>query len=280
MIDGRCFHLLNLIFSTMDSLSSSSSLTTLLSSISPLAMALLTFSTTVASSTFLSSPLAAFSFGFLVDGLLTLLSLFLSSLSGCFLVAVLAAAAFLVSITFLLLSSFLSLLGGGVELLWTRGFDGITFLAFTALPSFDSPFASAFLTFGREASFGFDLIGTNFFFGLSLSLTSSEGISFLTVCFCFSSLSSRSFLLLSSLSFLACASFSSFSFLAAASFSSFSFRAIASFSSFSFLARASFSSFSFFSFSFLSFSAFFFFSSFSNRSAPFGQLPLFPPFPS
>ena len=249
-------------FSTMDSLSSSSSLITRLSSISPLAIALLTFSTTLFSSIFLSSPLPFFSFAFLIAGRPTLFSLFFSSLSGCFL-WVLAAAAFLVSITFLLLSSFFSLLGGGVELLWTSGFDGIAFLAFTAAASFDSALTSGFLVFGRAASFGFDLIATNFFFDLSLSLTSSEGISFLTACFCFSSLS---FLLLSSLSLLAIASFSSFSFLAAASFSSFSFLAIISFSSFSFLAWASFSSFSFLSFSFLSLSAFFFLSSFSNRS--------------
>merc|ERR550517_115202 len=101
-------------------------------------MALLTFSTTLFSSIFLSLDSTAFSFAFRVAGLLTLLSLFFSSLSGCFF-CVLAAAAFLVSITFLLFSSFFSLLGGGVELLWTSGFDGITFRAF-APTSLDSTF--------------------------------------------------------------------------------------------------------------------------------------------
>merc|ERR1711890_162392 len=118
-------------------------------------MALLTFSTTVFSSTFLSSPDTDFSLDFFGTdtALLLLCSLLFSSLSGTFF---LAAAAFLVSITFLLLSSFFNLLGGGVELLMTLGFEGMTFLAFD-VDSFESGLTSTFLCF-EVASLGFDFI--------------------------------------------------------------------------------------------------------------------------
>jgi len=264
----------------MDSLSSSSSFTTRLLSIAPQAMASLTFFATIFSSTLVSSSRKSVLFWIFLLAIVGFFGLDFSSPTA--LLLLFATAAFRVSMTFLLFSSFLSLLEGCGDLL-IKGLDGIIFLVDTVAGevSFD---ISCFLP--RWESLPKDLVEEIFFltmFSLFFcSVLFDSSFKFLASFSFFSTLS----LMLFPLFFRIASSFSffnaSFSFLNAFSFSSFSFFAAISFlifSSLSFFKAASFSffsSFSFsclslsvFSFSSLSFSTFFFLSIFSNLSFSF-----------
>ena len=161
--------------------------------------------------------------------------------------------------TFLLLSSFFSLLDGDETVLGVIGFEEGCFFVSSADSALSLPFVTASLVVVFLATLELTFLLTTFSEGL-------DSAAMLTFSFSsFSLFTTDSFLIFSSVSFLTVESFFSFSFL---SFSSFFF-----FSSFSCLAFSFFSfsilSFSSFSFSFLSFSSFFSLSCFSFSSFNF-----------